>query len=99
MCKKRQQVFETLKKIPKGKVVSYGDIAIQVTSSARAVGSMLHTNTDPAHYPCHRVVKKDGSLAGGYAFGGENEQYILLRKEGVVFKDRKVDMHVCQFTF
>ena len=69
-----EQVYDVIRKIPKGKVMTYGQVAaILGTKDARKVGWALHGNTDPKT-PCHRVVNKDGRLAPGYAFGGPNEQ-------------------------
>ena len=87
---KRRAVFELLTLRPKGKVSTYRDIAKKIGSSARAVGTILHSNTDTQKYPCHRVVKSDGSLATGYAFGGQKEQMRKLIEEGVIFKHGKV---------
>lgn len=87
-------ILETVSKIPKGKVATYGQIAGVVgTKDARKVGWALHTNEDPIKYPCHRVVKKNGSLAPGYVFGGPDEQKLILLSEGVVFKpDNTIDL-------
>lgn len=87
---KRQEIFNLVARIPRGKVTTYGDIANRINTSARAVGTILHSNTDTQKYPCHRVVKSDGSLATGYAFGGQKEQMRKLKEEGVIFKHGKV---------
>jgi len=86
-----QQVYEIVKKIPKGKVMTYGEVAKATgTRDSRRVGQALHANTDP-NIPCHRVVFKDGSLASNYAFGGAEVQRKKLENEGVVFIDNKID--------
>jgi len=83
-----KQVYRVVKKIPRGKVMSYGQIAqILGTRDSRRVGWALHGNRD-AQTPCHRVINKDGRLAPGYAFGGSDEQRVKLEKEGVKFKDK-----------
>ena len=79
------KLWNFLENIPKGKVVSYSYLAIQLHTSPRIVGKWLHKNTNPAKYPCHRVVRKDRSLASGYAFGGYKAQKTLLEKEGIKF--------------
>ncbi|HJY98347.1 MAG TPA: MGMT family protein [Patescibacteria group bacterium] len=85
------RVYEIVKRIPKGEVMTYGQIAeIMGTRDSRRVGHALHANPDPA-VPCHRVVNKDGRLAPGYAFGGPGEQRRKLLAEGVEFID---DNHV-----
>ncbi|HKB88071.1 MAG TPA: MGMT family protein [Patescibacteria group bacterium] len=87
-----EQVYEVVKKIPEGKVMTYGGIAAALgTKDARKVGFALHANPDSSKVPCHRVVNKDGRLAPGYAFGGPNEQKMRLKAEGVIFLD---DNHV-----
>lgn len=83
------QVYELIKEIPEGFVMTYGQVALRLRSgpsAARTVGWALHANRDPK-VPCHRVVNKDGRLAPGYAFGGPNEQRSRLLAEGVGFID------------
>jgi methylated-DNA-protein-cysteine methyltransferase-like protein len=87
----QQKVFEAVKKIPKGKVTTYGDISKVTGVNPRMVGWALHANSDGDKVPCHRVVNKDGRLAPGYAFGGPNEQKSRLMDEGIKFVD---DNHV-----
>lgn len=88
-------VYEVVRQIPAGRVASYGQVARMVgrPRNARFVGYALHVNPEPGIIPCHRVVFKDGSLAPGFAFGGEDEQRRLLEAEGVAFlDDGRVDM-------
>lgn len=81
------RVYEVVKKIPEGKVMTYGQVAEAIgTRDARRVGHALHANRDPK-VPCHRIVNKDGRLAPGYAFGGPNEQRNRLLAEGVKFRN------------
>ncbi len=90
-----ERVFAIVSQIPRGKVSTYGQIARLMGSprSARYVGWALRGNKHPVVVPCHRVVFKDGSLAPGYAFGGEEVQRRLLSEEGVRFVDEShVDM-------
>ena len=89
-----KRIYESVKKIPKGRVATYGQIAELAgdRKMARAVGNALHNNPDPASIPCHRVVNSKGLLAGGFAFGGEEVQARLLREEGVEVIDGKVDL-------
>lgn len=89
-------VLEFLKYIPKGKVVSYKQVAeIFGIKNPRLVGQILHQNKDPQKYPCHRVIKSDGKIASGYVYGGEKEQRKKLEKEGVIFKNNLVNMESC----
>ena len=76
----QKKVYAEVKKIPRGKVVSYGDIARKLKTSPRAVGQALKRNFDK-RVPCHRVVMADGRL-GGYNRRIELKER-LLRKEGV----------------
>lgn len=88
-------VYENVKKIPKGKVATYGQIAAMCGSpmAARAVGYALHANPDPSEIPCHRVVNRHGRLAAAYVFGGLDEQRIRLENEGVeVNEENMVDL-------
>lgn len=57
-------VYENVKRIPKGKVATYGQIAALCGSpmAARAVGYALHANPDPSDIPCHRVVNRTADL-------------------------------------
>ncbi len=87
-------VYNAVKKIPKGKVLSYGMVAVLAghAGACRAVGTALHKNPDPKNIPCHRVVSADGRLAKFFAFGGEEAHKFALLQEGVRFKNNKVDM-------
>lgn len=58
------KVYELCKKIPSGKVSTYGEIAKALQSSPRAVGQALRCNPYAPIVPCHRVVKSDGRLGG-----------------------------------
>ena len=97
----KEKVYEFVKTIPKGKVVTYGQIAMHLGNKnlARVVGNILHNNPDPKNVPCHRVVNCNGRLAASYAFGGSEAQRALLASEGVVFKNNgHVDLKVSQMT-
>lgn len=86
----RPVVFSLIKQIPKGYVSTYKTVAQAGGINARQVGRILHTNTNPEIYPCHRVVHSDGSTAAGFAFGGPGKQQELLERENVAFKGNKV---------
>ncbi|MGN0803933.1 MAG: MGMT family protein [Candidatus Coproplasma sp.] len=90
-----EKVYNIVEAVPKGKVITYGEIArlIGAPRCARQVGWALHNNPKPIEIPCHRVVFADGSLSKGFAFGGILAQKALLESEGVeVSKDYKVDL-------
>ncbi len=87
-------VYEYLKTVPKGKVVTYGMIACAIgrPRASRQVGNALHRNPTPVVIPCHRVVNREGRLAPAFAFGGMDVQARLLEAEGVAVKDGYVDL-------
>ncbi len=89
-----ESVYEYLKSVPKGKVVTYGMIAAAIgrPRASRQVGNALHRNPQPVVIPCHRVVNREGRLAPAFAFGGEQVQAELLRGEGVEVKNGYVDL-------
>lgn len=89
-----QQVYDLVKKIPSGRVVTYGQIAGKLgTRDARKVGWALHANKPENRVPCHRVVNKNGRLAPDFAFDGPEEQRRRLEAEGVRFlPDGRVDL-------
>ena len=87
------KVFHLVSRIPTGQVMTYGQIAKLLNiASPRYVGHLLHQNRDPQNIPCHRVIRSDGTLASGYAFGGPNIQQMKLESEGVVFERGKIDL-------
>jgi len=93
-----EQVFAQVRRIPEGKVSTYGQIAFLAgrPRAARIVGQTLHRNPEPIVTPCHRVVFRDGSLAPGFAFGGPTVQRQLLENERVPFlPDGRVDLARC----
>ena len=85
----KERVYAYLKTIPKGRVTTYGRIAVYLGNKnfARTVGNILHDNPDPSQYPCHRVVNSKGKVAENYAFGGAEVQKKRLESEGVVFEE------------
>ncbi len=89
-----KRIYEAVKKIPKGKVATYSQVAALAGNPkmARAVGNALHKNPEPGIIPCHRVVNSAGELAGAFAFGGSDAQAALLKAEGVEVIDDKVDL-------
>ena len=90
-----QRVYEVVKKVPEGKVTTYGDVAraIGAPRCSRQVGWALHVNPEQGVIPCHRVIFSDGRLSYGFAFGGLDAQRAMLISEGVeVSDDNKVDL-------
>ena len=89
-----ESVYEYLKTVPRGAVVTYGMVARAIgrPRAARQVGNALHRNPYPVVVPCHRVVNREGRLAPAFAFGGIEVQARLLEEEGLSVKDGYVDM-------
>ncbi len=76
-----EKIYLIAKKIPKGKVATYGRLARMAGSprAARAVGMAMKCNPDKSKVPCHRVVASNGALTG-YAFGGVSKKKAILAK-------------------
>lgn len=90
-----ERIYEVVKGIPKGKVMTYGQVALLAGNPrwSRVVGYALHVNPEPGVIPCHRVVNREGRVAPGFAFGGTDAQRMLLEGEGVTFLENGlVDM-------
>lgn len=90
-----EKIYEIVKSIPKGKVATYGQVALLVGNPrlARVVGYALHNNPDPFNIPCHRVVNREGKVAEIFAFGGGEIQRELLEDEGIVFESNgRIDL-------
>ena len=78
----KEKVLEVVRRIPKGSVVSYKEVAVAAGSprAYRAGGNIMNKNRDPK-VPCHRVIKSSGE-AGGYN-GGTERKIMLLKNEGI----------------
>ena len=89
-----KRIYEAVKKIPHGRVATYGQIAELAGDKkmARAVGNALHNNSDPVNIPCFRVVNSKGELSGAFAFGGATEQADRLLADGIEVIDGKVNL-------
>ena len=92
------KIYEQVRRIPRGKVATYGQIATLAGNPhwSQIVGYALHSNPAPGVIPCHRVVNRFGGTAAAFAFGGGDRQRELLEDEGVVFRaDGTVDLARC----
>ncbi|MEW6617576.1 MAG: MGMT family protein [Patescibacteria group bacterium] len=80
-----ERVYNVVRKIPKGKALTYKQVAEKAGNplASRAVGNILNKNYNP-HVPCHRVIRSDGKL-GGYN-RGEKAKREILRKERFLLK-------------
>jgi methylated-DNA-protein-cysteine methyltransferase-like protein len=95
-----QAVYAIVRRIPKGKVATYGQIARLAgrPRSAKVVGWALHCNPQPGIIPCHRVVDRNGCLSISFAFGGINQQKILLENEGIIIDESgKINLNQYQW--
>ncbi len=98
MAKFQTKVLSTLKKIPRGKVVTYADLARYIGSphAVRAVGTAVGKNPHLIKVPCHRVIRSDGSI-GDY-INGTKRKILLLQKEGVKILKNKIDLKKYRYT-
>lgn len=89
-----EKVYEIVKTISKGKVMSYKQVAEKLGSKAyRAVGTALKNNPDPNIIPCHRVIRTNGKIGGYFGHIDDDQskkKEKILRKEGVKMVNGKV---------
>ena len=90
----RERVYQIAKRIPKGKVATYGQIANLVGNpkAARAVGMCMKTNPSAPFIPCHRVVGATGKLTGYTGGKGIPTKRAMLASEDVLVENDKVDL-------
>ena len=87
-----EKVYEVARKIPYGKVTSYGAIAtyLGAAKSARMVGWAMNACRGNSTIPAHRVVNKQGVITGKHHFSGINLMQQLLENEGIVIENDKI---------
>ena len=80
------KIWGILKKIPKGTVKTYSEVARAVGKplAVRAVANAIAKNPYPIQIPCHRVIRSNGLLGGYSGKGGVKKKKNLLRKEGII---------------
>ena len=86
----QSQCYKALKKVPRGKVITYGGLAEMIgrPKAHRAVGSAMNKNPFAPKVPCHRVVKSNGDLGG---FSIDTKVKIKrLQEEGVMVSNNKI---------
>ena len=88
----QKKVWNSIANIPEGKVLTYQELAIKIghPKSFRAVASACGKNPYILDIPCHRVVRKDGGLAGYRHEGGIKRKKYMLEKEGHKFNNDKI---------
>ena len=79
------KVWDYLKKIPRGRVKTYSQVAKAIGKplAVRAVANAIGKNPLPPQIPCHRVIRSDGSLGGYSGKGGIKTKKLLLKREGI----------------
>ena len=80
----QRRVWERMRTIPLGRTLSYGELAAELGSAARAVGTACGANPIPIIVPCHRVIAADGNLGGYSGEGGVETKQALLHLEGAL---------------
>jgi|SRR3989344_3071076 len=86
-----EKIYEKLKLVPFGKVVTYKNLANAINSKAyRAVGNVMKKNKDPKNIKCFKVIKSNGEI-GNYSLG-RKEKIKRLRKENIEIKNNKIDL-------
>lgn len=87
-----EKVYEVVRKIPEGKVCTYGLIAEFVGSkqSARMVGYAMNASHSLGNVPAHRVVNRKGMLTGKHHFPGTNLMQQLLENEGIIVENDQI---------
>lgn len=93
-----QKIYEFLTTIPKGKVVTYSQIAEYLGNKnlCRVVGNILHINPAPIKYPCYKVVNSKGELSKNFGDGGIEIQKQRLEADGIEVINYKVDLNKYQ---
>ena len=89
-----KQIYSIVKQVPAGFVTTYGDVAAQTGNPRRSriVGTAMAACNDNT-VPCHRVIRKDGSIDGTFGLGGREYKKFLLENENITFlPDGSVDL-------
>lgn len=93
----RLKCYEIVKKIPRGKILTYKDVAnILGTRAYRAVGTAMKMNNDKS-VPCHRIINSNGFIGGYNGFAGNKLN--LLKKEGIASEDGFIDIKKYRYDF
>jgi len=88
-----QKVYSNLRKVPKGKVTTYKELAKSINSKAyRYMGYLMKHNKDSINIPCYKVINSDGSIGNYSGNGGIKTKIKLLKKDGIKIKNKKIDL-------
>ena len=94
----QEKCYKILERVPKGKVTTYKSLAMALNSKAfRAVGTAMKNNLNAPNVPCHRVIKSNGEI-GQYNLGVQ-KKIQLLKSEGIIIVNNKVDLNKYEFKF
>jgi O6-methylguanine-DNA--protein-cysteine methyltransferase len=88
-----------LTKIPKGKVSTYKILAKKLRVHPRVAGMLLRKNTDGIKYPCYKIVSSSGNIGGYTGTGGVKRKICLLKKDGVVVENNRINLKRHLFNF
>ena len=87
----RKSIYSLLKKIPKGKVMTYKSVGSALGVHPRTVAVALKMNKDPIKIPCYKVVHSDGRIGGYSCEGGIKKKIELLKKDGIEIVNGRVN--------
>ncbi len=94
----QEKCYKILERVPKGKVTTYKSLAMALNSKAyRVVGTAMKNNLNAPNVPCHRVIKSNGEI-GQYNLGA-NKKLQLLKSEGIIINNNKIDLNKFEFKF
>lgn len=96
----QQKIYRLVKKIPRGKITTYKELAEALNSRAyQAVGQALKRNPNPIKVPCHRVIRSNGELGGYSGPGSRKKKKRLLEREGIEIRSGRIDLDKHMHTF
>ena len=105
----QQAILRLLAEVPRGKITTYGDLSKELArrnpkwspNAGRAVGTTMNKNPCGPQIPCHRVIKSDGTVGNfrGGAEGAVKEKIKMLRDEGVIVLNGKINMKKFRYKF
>lgn len=88
-----------LAKMPRGKVTTYKIIAKKLRIHPRYAGKLLSKNPDGIKYPCYKVVLSSGKIGGYSGKGGIKRKIYLLKEDGIVIKNHKINLKKYLYDF
>lgn len=91
------KLWSLLKKIPRGKVTTYGILSKKIRKHPRAVARLLSKNKNLKEIPCYKVIYSSGRI-GGYKLGVKRK-FSLLKKDGIEINNGKIDLKKFLYKF